>query len=176
MRRLPLLLCFVFLLLAAPAVQAAPSTTPAYDEPTAYEQELAALVNDERQRAGANLLRLDARLSFLARQYAQDMAARGFFSHYDPEGRSPFDRLHQDGITYRAAAENLFKGWRDPEAEAMQIAHSFLMQSPGHRRNILDPDFTLLGIGVVRTPQEWTYVVELFLLPSLAEVRKGMVQ
>ena len=58
----------------------------------------------------------------------------------------------------------------------MKIAHSFLMQSSGHRRNILDSEFTVIGVGVVRTSEEWTYVVELFLLPSLADARKGVIQ
>lgn len=158
------------------ASQAPCNSGVSLETPTSQEQELAALVNQERTKAGRQPLRLDARLSCLARQYAQDMAVRKFFSHYDPEGNSPFDRLHKRNITYRAAAENLFKGWRDPEEESMKIAHSFLMQSPGHRRNILDSDFTVIGVGVVRTPEEWTYVVELFLLPSLADARKGVIQ
>lgn len=178
MRLLPVLLLSLFLAYSSSvyAVEAPCASGASLEPPTTQEQELAALVNQERIKAGRQPLRLDARLSCLARQYAQDMAARNFFSHYDPEGNSPFDRLHKKNITYRAAAENLFKGWRDPEEESMKIAHSFLMQSPGHRRNILDSDFTFMGIGVVRTPEEWTYVVELFLLPSLADARKGVIQ
>ena len=179
MMRLLQVLLFTFFLAYSSSAYA--SQTPcesgtALEPPTMQEQELASLVNQERIQAGRQPLRLDARLSCLARHYAQDMANRNFFSHYDPEGNSPFDRLHKKNITYRAAAENLFKGWRDPEEESMKIAHSFLMQSAGHRRNILDSDFTVIGVGVVRTPEEWTYVVELFLLPSLADARKGVIQ
>ena len=178
MRIIPVLLLTLLLAYSSSvyATEAPCAAGASLELPTTQEQELAALVNQERTKAGRQPLRLDARLSCLARQYAQDMATRNFFSHYDPEGNSPFDRLHKKNITYRAAAENLFKGWRDPEEESMKIAHSFLMQSPGHRRNILDSDFTFIGIGVVRTPEEWTYVVELFLLPSLADARKGVIQ
>ena len=107
------------------------------------EQEMLARVNTARRDQGLNELILDDRLRNLARDYATEMFEGGFFSHYTPEGRSPFDRMKQSGIDYLAAGENLAL------APNVTIAHQGLMDSPGHRANILSPDFNYVCIGVV---------------------------
>jgi uncharacterized protein YkwD len=71
------------------------------------------------------------------------MFARGYFSHVTPEGRSPFDRMEAAGVSFRTAGENLAL------APTLRIAHTGLMNSPGHRANILRPAFGRLGIGVM---------------------------
>jgi uncharacterized protein YkwD len=71
------------------------------------------------------------------------MFERGYFSHYNPEGMSPFDRMEQAGIHFIAAGENLAL------APNVTIAHQGLMDSPGHRANILSTDFGKVGIGVM---------------------------
>ncbi len=71
------------------------------------------------------------------------MFARGYFSHTDPDGKSPFDRIAAAGITYKAAGENL------AYAANVDLAHAGLMRSPGHRANILETDFGRVGIGVI---------------------------
>ena len=100
MRIIPVLLLTLLLAYSSSvyATEAPCAAGASLELPTTQEQELAALVNQERTKAGRQPLRLDARLSCLARQYAQDMATRNFFSHYDPEGNSPFDRLHKRGF------------------------------------------------------------------------------
>lgn len=101
------------------------------------------LVNTERVKAGQNPLVEDRALTELARKYSKDMFARGYFSHYTPEGLSPFDRMEQAGITYLAGGENLAL------APNVDLAMQGLMESPGHRANILSENFGKIGIGVM---------------------------
>lgn len=107
------------------------------------EKEMLRLVNEERSKRGLSTLKFDEKLSEVGRKHAADMFKRGYFSHYTPEGRSPFDRLEGAGVSYLTAAENLAYA---PEVE---LAHSGLMKSEGHRKNILDPSFNRIGIGVI---------------------------
>ena len=110
---------------------------------TQAEQEMFTLVNKERKKAGLAPLTFDDSLRYLARVHSQDMLVRGYFSHYTPEGLSPFDRMAAAGITYTHAGENLAL------APSTQLAMQGLMNSPEHRANILNPHFTTIGIGVV---------------------------
>ncbi|MBI2611470.1 CvpA family protein [Candidatus Gottesmanbacteria bacterium] len=107
------------------------------------EETMLNLVNEERIKQGLSRLLLDAALRTLARDYARDMFARGYFSHYNPEGESPFDRMKRYNISFIAAGENLAL------APNVQLSHQGLMNSPGHRANILSPEFGKVGIGVI---------------------------
>jgi uncharacterized YkwD family protein len=101
------------------------------------------LVNQERAKAGLEPLAVDMRLVVLAREKAQDMIDRGYFSHQSPTYGSPFDMMKAAGITYRTAGENI------AGAPTVERAHTALMNSEGHRRNILNPAFDHIGIGIV---------------------------
>ena len=107
------------------------------------EKEMLVLVNQERERAGLAPVVFDKKLTKVARAHSQDMFKRGYFSHYTPEGISPFERMDTEEIVYGYAGENLAL------APSTNLAMQGLMNSPGHRANILDPDFTKLGIGVI---------------------------
>ena len=72
------------------------------------------------------------------------MISRGYFSHTNPDGQSPFDRMKAGGITYSYAAENIAQGY-----QTVFDVHSGWMNSLGHRTNILAPEYTLLGVGIV---------------------------
>lgn len=109
----------------------------------ASEEKMLEMLNDTRREHGLQTVSMDFALKNAARLHAQDMFKRGYFSHYTPEGYTPFDRLEEQGIVYTAAAENL------AYAPDVDLAFSGLMKSPGHRRNILDPVFTKIGIGVI---------------------------
>ena len=111
---------------------------------TAEEQQMLALVNQERERAGLPALQADMRLVLVARKKAQDMVDKNYFSHTSPTYGSPFDMMKAAGITYRTAGENLAGSF------SVESAHRALMNSEGHRRNILNPAFTHVGIGIVR--------------------------
>ncbi|GAA2279696.1 membrane protein [Streptomyces ruber] len=101
-----------------------------------------ALVNKERAAAGCRPVAANSALSQLASAFSEDMAARGFFDHTDPDGASPWDRAAVLGIA-DLGGENIARGQATPEA----VMEAW-MNSPGHRANILNCDFTTLGVGV----------------------------
>jgi uncharacterized protein YkwD len=107
------------------------------------EAQMLEMVNRERASAGLQPLAADPELMEVARKHSADMFARGYFAHNTPEGRSPFDRIDEARITYRTAGENLAL------APTLPIAHNGLMNSPGHRANILHKDFGRVGIGIM---------------------------
>jgi uncharacterized protein YkwD len=107
------------------------------------EKQMLDLVNQERQAAGLNPLAPDPELTQVARAHSTDMFARGYFAHDTPEGLSPFDRMNKAGVRFLTAGENLAL------APTLSLAHTGLMNSPGHRANILRPQFGRVGIGVM---------------------------
>ena len=107
------------------------------------EQEMFNLVNQERIRFGSKALVWDELLDQVGRKHSEDMFKRGYFSHFSPEGKDVGNRLLENGIEYSFAGENLAL------APNIDRAHTGLMNSEGHRRNILDPAFGKIGIGVV---------------------------
>lgn len=107
------------------------------------EQYMFKLVNKERVSAGLKEVVFDDHLRNVGRKHCQDMFERGYFSHYTPEGLSPFDRMDESGIIYDFAGENLALS---PNTD---IAMQGLMNSPGHKANILSANFGRIGIGVI---------------------------
>lgn len=107
------------------------------------EVKMLVLVNEERVKEGLKPVKADPEMAAVARKHSVDMFARGYFSHVTPEGRDPFDRMRREKVTFLAAGENL------AYAQTLRIAHNGLMNSPGHRANILRPQFGRLGIGVL---------------------------
>jgi uncharacterized protein YkwD len=107
------------------------------------EAEMLELVNRERAANGLEPLEADPELTEVARRHSADMFARGYFSHYTPEGKDPFERMRESNVRFRTAGENLAL------APTLQIAHTGLMNSPGHRANILRPQFGRVGIGIL---------------------------
>jgi uncharacterized protein YkwD len=117
-----------------------------YDHPTArpqLEAEMLVLVNKERTSRGLKPLAADPEMTMVARAHSKDMFARGYFAHYTPEGTDPFQRMDAAGVQYRTAGENLAL------AQTVEMAHTNLMNSPGHKANILNPAYGRLGIGVL---------------------------
>lgn len=107
------------------------------------EKEMLRLVNEERKKRGINELDLRDELVPVARNHAQDMWERQYFGHVSPEGEDVGGRLEKANISYGIAGENLAL------APTVQTANTGLMNSEGHKRNILDPEFKRLGIGVI---------------------------
>jgi len=107
------------------------------------EKRMLDLVNQERQAAGLSPLAADPELTEVARRHSADMFARGYFAHDTPEGLSPFDRMRGANVKFTTAGENLAL------APTIPVAHTGLMNSPGHRANILRPEFGRVGIGVM---------------------------
>lgn len=108
-----------------------------------YETQMLELVNQERVKNGLKPLQFDPELVPVARAHSQDMFAKGYFAHDNLEGKDPFDRMRAAGIHFQAAGENLAL------AQTVGIAHVNLMNSPGHRANILNPSFGRVGIGIL---------------------------
>jgi len=107
------------------------------------EARMLILVNQARAKAGIPLLAPDPELTAVAREHSADMLERGYFSHATPEKLSPFDRMHKAGITFLSAGENIAL------APTLTMAHTGLMNSPGHRANILQRQFHRVGIGIM---------------------------
>ena len=126
----------------APAPTPTPSPAPVQGL-TADEQTMFNLVNKERVANGLKPLEIDMRLVKTARLKSADMVKLGYFDHQSPTYGSPFDMMKQFGISYSYAGENL------AGAPDVNTAHVNLMNSMGHRENILRPEFTKVGIGVV---------------------------
>ncbi|MDN5346507.1 MAG: hypothetical protein PWP65_71 [Clostridia bacterium] len=112
-------------------------------ELTEEERQMIDLVNAERVKAGLKPLQVDMRLVVTARAKSRDMVVNNYFGHQSSTLGSPFDQMRKAGIAYRYAGENL------AGAPSVTSAHKSLMNSPGHRANILNPNFTHIGIGIV---------------------------
>ncbi len=117
----------------------------------AYETEVIRLVNGIRQQYGLNTLREDWELSRVARYKSQDMLERGYFDHTSPTYGSPFQMMRAFGLSYRTAGENIAMGYRTPAA----VVEGW-MNSPGHRANILNANYTKIGVGYVARGNYWT--------------------
>ncbi len=107
------------------------------------EKQMLDLVNKERVANGLQPLAADPELTEVARRHSTDMFARGYFAHDTPEGLTPFDRMRDANVHFLTAGENLAL------APTVSIAHTGLMNSPGHRANILRPQFGRVGIGIM---------------------------
>ena len=100
--------------------------------------------NAERRRHGLRPFTVDARLGAAAQLHTVDMLRRGFFDHQNPDGGQVWDRARAVGYPYRKVAENIAAGQRT----AAEVVTGW-MDSPGHRRNILDAELAEIGVGHV---------------------------
>lgn len=135
--------------------------TPTYNPPISdeymIEQEVLRLVNEVRSQNGLTALSWADDIAEVARAHSKDMISRNFFSHKNPDGLSPFDRLKNAGITYRAAAENIAYGQKNAEA----VMNSW-MNSSGHRANILNSRVKEIGIGAAKNAKGTIYWTQMF--------------
>ncbi|SNR51195.1 CAP domain-containing protein [Actinomadura mexicana] len=122
-----------------------------------FAAEVVSLTNAHRAAHGLRPLADDATLTAAAQAYSEDMAARRFYSHTSPEGTQPWDRARAAGSTHLGIGENIACGQRSP-AEVVQG----WMDSPGHRANILKPDFSYIGVGFQGGGTAGTYWTQLF--------------
>ncbi|WP_328904473.1 CAP domain-containing protein [Streptomyces sp. NBC_00441] len=121
----------------APSKRSAPTTTAA-----SAQAAILALVNEERGKVGCSPVTASASLASLAQGFSDDMAARGFFDHTDPDGKTPWDRADAAGVP-GLGGENIARG----QADAQAVMDAW-MNSDGHRANILNCDYKTLGVGV----------------------------
>lgn len=118
---------------------------------TSYEQEVIRLVNEIRVKNGLKALTYDWELSRVARYKSRDMKDNNYFSHTSPVYGSPFQMIKNFGISFRSAGENIAKGYSTPQA----VVNGW-MNSSGHRANILNANYTHIGVGYVSGGNYWT--------------------
>lgn len=126
------------------------------------------LINRERQRAGAALLVPDTQLALVARRHSAEMRDLEYFSHESPTPAlgTPSDRFRQVfGCRPRCLAENLSRRWGAASRlteEKITDSHQGLMESTGHKANILCPTFQGMGIGLAADPAGAYWLTEVF--------------
>ncbi|MDT8862183.1 CAP domain-containing protein [Alkalihalobacillus sp. MEB130] len=133
-----------------------PSVEEVQKEVTQEEQQMVDLVNQERAQRGLAPLQINEQLTEVARVKAQDMIDHQYFSHQSPTYGSPFDMLTQFDVSYRTAGENLAGN------QTVEAAHQALMNSDGHRANILNADYGEVGIGIIEGGPYGKMFVQLF--------------
>lgn len=121
-----------------------------------HEAEVFELVNAERLERGIPALIWDSSLVPVARAHSEEMLQMGYFSHVSPNTGTLGDRLNAAGISFLSAGENL------AYAPSVEIAHRGLMQSDGHRANILDASFERVGMGVIEAPDGTLMLTQVF--------------
>lgn len=125
------------------ALGAAPRASYAQNS-ASWRDRILGMVNQARAAAGLRLLRLSPQLTAAAQNYSRYMATAGFFGHVAPDGSSPWTRIEAAGFTGATAwGENIAAGQPDP-----QSVMAAWLNSPGHRENILYPNFTDIGVGI----------------------------
>lgn len=124
---------------------------------SAYQKEVVDLVNVERSKAGLNPLTLDADVSNVATKKSQDMIDNNYFAHNSPTYGSPFDMLKKFGISYKTAGENIAMGQKTPK----EVVNAW-MNSEGHRKNILNPNYSKIGVGIAQKSGGSIYWTQIF--------------
>lgn len=136
-----------------PQKEETPQTTPTIPsyELSDFEWEVVQLTNAEREKQGLPKLQVDSSLSYVAKKKSEDMVTNQYFAHNSPVYGSVFDMLNEFGIYYTYAGENLAYGYATPESVV-----SAWMNSEGHRKNILNTNYTHIGVGYVKEGHYWT--------------------
>ncbi len=133
---------------------------PDEDPGRAFELEVVKLVNEERTKQGLKPLTENWELSRVARYKSSDMKDQGYFSHTSPTYGSPFDMMKNFGIRYSYAGENIAYGQRS----AKEVMEGW-MNSDGHRKNILNPNYTEIGVGYAVKSNGTPYWTQMFIRP-----------
>ena len=133
----------------AAAAQPAPALCPSAERLRPLTVTTLCAINVVRDHHGVPPLRPDSRLADAARRHSRDMVARGYFSHTTPGGATPRTRIAASGWMRGRSrwriGENL--AWRSRDATPRMIVRMWL-RSPGHRRNLLDGRFHVVGLGI----------------------------
>ncbi len=143
--------------------KASADAASAFKEPKEPEEgkgAVATSINHLREGFGLSQLKRDAELDSVAQAYAERLAKENFFAHVAPDGDDLKSRLRRAGYVYRTAGENLGL------ASGPLAAHFSIEHSPGHRKNLLEPAYTQLGVGLTKNAQGQTIVVEVLAAPG----------
>lgn len=143
--------------ISAEANPTAPHITSEVSAMSFDQRQALKLINNDRKEKGLAPLQFNPQLSKLAESYAKDMIKRDFFSHVNPEGQSPFERMNEQKIVYNYAGENLAFN------ESVYAAQQAFMHSPEHKANILNVNYNQVGIGIVEASRGRVFVVQEFI-------------
>jgi len=137
-------------------------SSPSIDDATAAERRAFEVTNKERVKNGLAALVWDSELCRLARTHSRNMSVLGFFSHQTPEGLRLRERARAANLRYQVIAENIAynQGYDDPGAFAVER----WMISPGHRANLLSPEFQSSAIGSFVAPDGTVFLTQLFIV------------
>ncbi len=122
------------------------------------EREVVDLTNQERAKNGLPNLKASSKLAEVAQAKSDDMLENGYFSHNSPNYGSPFQMMQEFGVSYQTAAENIAAGQQSAE----QVVKDW-MNSPGHRRNIMNRELTHIGIGHATGGNQGSYWTQMFI-------------
>lgn len=139
---------------SSPAV---PPSSTAGNVPAGEASTMINLVNQARSQAGLTQLNSDGTVTNLANMKAADIAKNNYFSHNSPTYGSPFDMMKNNGVSYLYAGENLAINAN------VQAAETALMNSPDHKANIMNPNFTNIGVGVAQKSDGSRVYVQMFI-------------
>ena len=132
-----------------------PENKPEADKELTFAEQVVELVNQERTKAGLNAVTLDQNIASAALVRAKEIETS--FSHTRPNGSKFSTALTEQGVTFKGAGENIAWGQKSPEA-VMQA----WMNSEGHRANILNKNFTKIGVGYYQNARGTNYWTQLF--------------
>ena len=158
MRRIISLSVFLALTIGLAQVLAARVPTAGISYLSELERAIFQFTNAVRQKNGVRPLTWDNSLRDVARGHSTDMLVRNYFSHNSPEGRSPHERIRAGcRFPLTMTGENIWMGSGHAPGDARQVARLIVdswMSSPGHRKNLLHPEFTDIGVGVAARGRE----------------------
>jgi uncharacterized YkwD family protein len=126
---------------------------------TAYRLRIVELVNEERAAAGRNPLFLDESLFRIAQIKSLDMAENNYFDHISPTNGGPENMYRSQGVNFLKMGENIALGYLTPET----VIKGW-MNSPGHKANMLDPEYTHIGVGLAYNSNGVPLWTQMFLL------------
>ncbi len=141
----------------SPEIEAPDNNAPEVETPEShpYLEQVVALVNAERAKEGLSPLAIDTKIQAAAQVRAVE--SEQSFSHTRPNGSSFATALTEQGVSYRRAGENIAWGQRSPQ----EVVNAW-MNSSGHRANIMNPNFTKIGIGYYQNSKGVNYWCQLF--------------
>lgn len=132
------------------------------------EREVFELVNKERGKKGLSTLRFSSELSLVARKHSRDMAAHENLSHLSSSGKTYTDRLVEERFFFKKNGENVARSG----TFVAELIHQGFMKSPGHRENILNPEFDELGVGISLSDNKEYFVTQDFILSLIPKEEK----
>jgi len=119
-------------------------------------------VNQARAEKGLPPLQESPQLQQIARHHSEDMATRHFFGHLNPDGQDVVDRLRAQGVKdFTAAGENIFNGKKVTDPAQATVRE--WLNSPGHRKNLLNPRYTAGGVGISQGEKDAIYVTQVYM-------------